>query len=126
MRPTALARWWLALMLTAASASGAPHDVRLIQAVRQRDPAAVRALLDKHADVNGAEPDGTTALHWAAYDNDAATAALLVHAGANVNTANALGITPLKLAANNGNAVVAAELLDAGAHPNAVNGAGET
>ncbi len=69
-------------MLAAVSAAAATGDVRLIQAVKPADPVAVRALLQKQADVNGADPDGTTALHWAAYQGDAETTALLVRAGA--------------------------------------------
>ena len=42
-------------------------DVPLIDAVTVGDVARVRTLLDQGADVHGAEPDGTTPLHWAAY-----------------------------------------------------------
>jgi hypothetical protein len=44
-----------------AAAARAP----LVDAAKQADRAAVRALLDQGAAVNGAEPDGTTALHGA-------------------------------------------------------------
>ena len=39
-------------------------------AVQQMDRAAIRQLLDKKADVNAPQADGTTALHWAAYHDD--------------------------------------------------------
>ncbi len=37
----------------------------LIDAAKNGDKAALRALLQRKVDVNAAEPDGTTALHWA-------------------------------------------------------------
>jgi ankyrin repeat protein len=118
--------WWLASMLATFSAAGAANDVRLIQAVKRADASAVRTLLQQRVDVNATEPDGTTALHWAAYQNDAETAGLLIRAGANVNAATTLGITPLKLASSNANAPLVVSLLKGGADPNAASGEGET
>src|SRR5262245_49563531 len=90
----------------------------LADAAEQRDKAAVRALLQKGADVNGAQTDGTTALHWAAYNDDAEIAALLVQAKANVNVVNRYGMPPLALACTNGNATTVKLLLEAGADAN--------
>ena len=44
----------------------------------------MRALLKKGLDVNEAQGDGTTALHWAAIKGDAEMAQMLIYAGANV------------------------------------------
>ena len=60
------------------AAAGTP----LIDAVKRQDGVAVNALLDRGADVNAAEADGTTALHWAAQLDDLATVDLLLEAGA--------------------------------------------
>ena len=57
----------------------------LADAAEQRDQASVRTLLEAGIDVNTAQIDGTTALHWAAYHDDAEMVALLVRAGADVN-----------------------------------------
>jgi ankyrin repeat protein len=73
-----------------------------------------------------AEPDGTTALHRAAYQDDLAQVELLIKSGANVNAANDLGVTPLWLAAQNGSEPMVRRLLAAGANPNAALLAGET
>src|SRR5512140_2962807 len=100
------------LLATAVLALGG--DLPLIQAVKNKDPEAVRALL-KDADVKATQADGTTALHWAAHWDDLATADLLIRAGANVNAATDYGITPLSLACSNGGAAMAEKLLKAGA-----------
>ena len=76
--------------------------------------------------MNGAQADGMTALHWAAYHDDVATAKLLLAAGANPRARNRYGVTPLSLACTNGNAALVELLLDAGADPNAPLRGGET
>ncbi|PYS53077.1 MAG: hypothetical protein DMG13_13975 [Acidobacteria bacterium] len=100
--------------------------VKLVDAVKKQDKTALRALLEQRVEVNAAEPDGTTALHWAAYMDDPATVDLLIRAGANVKAANRHGVTPLSLAALNGSAAVLEMLLNAGADPNAALIEGET
>ena len=98
----------------------------LIDAARNADADAVRALLQTGRDVNAAEADGTTALHWASYRDDLESADLLIRAGAKVNAANDLGATPLWTASQNGSAAMVRRLLQAGANPNAALLAGET
>ena len=98
----------------------------LIDAVRQHDIAAVRALLQKRVDVNARQGDGATALHWAVYADDRAMVDLLLGAGADVNATNDLSITPLYLASANGNAQVVHALLAKGASPNTPSETGVT
>ena len=98
----------------------------LADAVEQREKTSPRTLLQAGADVNAAQVDGTTALHWAAYHDDAETAALLVRAGANVNVVNRYGVPPLAQACTNGNAAIVKLLLEAGADANATMKGGET
>jgi uncharacterized protein len=116
---------WCAVTLIMAHLAMA-SDVPLIDAVKQKDLAAVRTLLQKHVDVNAAAGDGATALHWAAYRNDREMVALLIQAGAKVNATNDLKITPLALAATNGNAAIVEDLLKAGADPDAASETGVT
>ena len=78
------------------------------------------------ADVNQADADGSTPLHWAVQRDDPALVELLVNAGANVKAANRYGIAPLSIAARNGNAVIVERLLQAGADPNTTAADGET
>jgi ankyrin repeat protein len=108
----------LLLLLPSAGEAGGNRDLRLIDAARQADTAAVEALLGQGVDVNATQGDGATALHWAAHRDDAATVALLIEAGADVNATNELGIPPLMLACTNGSDAMVARLLDAGADPN--------
>jgi ankyrin repeat protein len=111
---------WIAVALSAASFGANTSDTRLADAAMNQDALAVRSLLKLHADVNVAQPDGTTALHWAARWDDVAMATELIRAGANVRTANRFGATPLSLASTNGSAAMIEELLKAGENPNAV------
>jgi ankyrin repeat protein len=83
------------------------------------DNRAVQVLLQQRADVNIPQPDGTTALHWAARWDDTALANTLLQAGAKPGTANRDGATPMFLAALNGSASVIDLLLKAGVDPNA-------
>jgi len=109
---------WLSLaVLVPVSLSGA--DPRLLDAVRNRDHAAVRELLRNHADVNVSLPDGSTALLLAADRNDPEMVDVLIRAGANVNTRNDYGASPLYAACTAGDTATIKLLLEAKADPNA-------
>jgi ankyrin repeat protein len=109
------------------AATVAPAGPEVADAAQNSDIATLRTLLRQHAQVNAAQPDGTTALQWAAHWNDADAVNLLLTAGANAKTANRYGATPLSEAASLGNAVVVEALLKAGADPNTrVTADGET
>ncbi len=120
---------WLrisALFVCLAGTVSAAPKLGLADAAESQDREAVRAMLAQGADVNSAQVDGTTALHWAAYHNDADTAELLVKAGADVNAANRYGVPPLFLVCENGNGALAKFLLEAGADADAKRLGGET
>ncbi len=112
------------------SSTGAPFaaaaDARLADAVMRGDKDILRSLPADRANVNTAQPDGTTALHWAVRHDDLATADALIKAGADVKAANRYGVTPMTLAATNGNPAMIRRLLDAGADPNTATPGGET
>jgi uncharacterized protein len=113
----------LALSALLQAAPNAP----VADAAMQGNREAVKALLKQAADVNAAQGDGMTALHWAAMKNDAELTQTLLYAGANVRAATRIGAyTPLLLAAKNGSASAIAPLLKAGADVNAPTSNGTT
>jgi uncharacterized protein len=119
---------WIGCLAVVASSLclAAPSDLRLIHAVKSQDVESVRVLLKQHVDVNAAQGDGTTALHWAADLDNLTIADLLIRAGARANAANDLGATPLYLACRNRSVSMVDRLLAAGADANAKLLNGET
>jgi ankyrin repeat protein len=107
-------------------ASAETSESRLVEAARQQNQKAVRALVSQKSDVNARSSDGSTALLWLAHWNDAETADLLVRAGADANAANDFHVTPLSEACTNGNGGLVRLLLKAGAKPNTAIATGET
>ena len=109
------------------SAAVAAADLRLVEAMAERDTTRVRALLaDGELDVNAARADGATALLWAAHWDDGAAVELLLGAGADVNAADDHGVTPLARACENASVSMVERLLAAGANPNAAQANGLT
>ncbi len=117
---------FLALAAAADPARANTDELPLIAAAKAADAGAVERLLQQGADVDGRQPDGATALHWAAFRDDPRIAGLLLAAGAEVDAANELGATPLWLAAENGSAAMIERLLAAGADANVELPEGET
>ena len=89
------------------------------------DVAAVRALIQKKADVNAAQDDGATALHWAVYRDNVEVVDMLLRAGAK-SAPNREGMTPLAMAALYGNAQIVDRLLKSGGDAKAVGPNGES
>lgn len=113
----------LSLSALLSAAPSAP----VADAAMQGNKDAVLSLLKQAADVNAAQGDGMTALHWAAMKDDADLAQTLLFAGANVKATTRIGAyTPLLLAAKNGSAAVMVPLLKAGAEADAPTSNGTT
>lgn len=113
-------------LMGAAYLNSAMASTPLIDAVKRGDVNTVKSLLARKADVNATDPDGSTALHWAAQGNQPVIAGLLIDAGAKVNASTRYNITPLSLAAKAGSAAIVERLLKAGVDPNSTSGEGET
>ena len=97
------------------------------EAAMQGDVAKVRTLLAQQNDVNVAQGDGMTALHWAADRGDAAMTALLLRSGAKLTgTTKNGGYTPLHVAARAGHGAVVQALLAAGADAKTLTSTGAT
>ena len=102
-------------------------DSPVADAAMRGDTALVRQLLKQGADVNAAQGDGMTALHWSAARGDANQVAMLVYAGARLEASTRNGnYTPLHLAARAGRVAALKALLKAGADAKAATSAGGT
>src|SRR5262249_23760319 len=98
----------------------------IVQALKSGDRTAALGLAKQKTQANAAEPDGTTALHWAVRQDDLELVDRPLRRGRDPKAANRYDVTPLHLAAVNGNAAIVERLLKAGADANEVNGDGET
>ncbi|MEO7132989.1 MAG: ankyrin repeat domain-containing protein [Vicinamibacterales bacterium] len=117
----------LALLAFAAPLGASAQDHRLADAAMNGDLVAVRALLADRQDVNAAQGDGSTALHWAAYSGNVEMVRLLLERKADLQVNTRLGaLTPLMLAARNGHTNVIRLLLDGGDKAATANANGTT
>ena len=102
-----------------------PADAVVADAAMRGDREAVRTLLRDGADVNAAQGDGMTALHWSALNGDLEMINVLLPAGASADPLTRVGrYTPLHLASSRGHGAVVGRLLDAGSKPAAVTATG--
>ena len=112
-----------AAILCVGVAQAADSLVGLVQA---KDHAAAVAVIAKGADVRERSADGTTALHWAVYNDDVDLVQRLIGARADVSAVNDYGASVLRQAATVADPVVIKALLKAGANANESNAEGET
>src|SRR5216110_57589 len=99
----------LSLLATAAySANTSP----VADAAEKSDLAAIRTLLERHADVNAPQADGMSALHWAVFHKDVEAAKILLQNKANVACTNQYGVAPLSVACQNGSSGIVELLLE--------------
>ena len=113
-----------ALLLTILIAA-APSDSPVADAAQRGDVDGVRQLLQRGADVNAAQGDGMSALHWAAKSGDVEMAQILIYAGASPAAITRLGgYTPLLLAAESGRSDVLSTLLAGGSNVHATTSTG--
>ncbi|MDE2663331.1 MAG: ankyrin repeat domain-containing protein [Gemmatimonadota bacterium] len=104
-----------ALLVSAGAPAAWAPDSPVADAAMRGDVETVRELLRQGLDVNAAQGDGMTALHWAADRGDAEVADMLIYAGADVAAVTRIGkYTPLHLAARRGSAEILASLIAAG------------
>lgn len=116
----------LCSFLWARPAVAADPDLRVVDAAKRQDRAAVKTLLAQRANAKAVQADGAGALHWAAHWDDVEMAGWLIDAGADVNVRNDLGVSPLLIASTNASAPMVERLLAAGANPNAASVGGES
>src|SRR5262245_31052920 len=108
----------LSLLLAAAA--------HLVEAVKSGDRTAAVTLIGQKADVNAAEADGTTVLHYAVHNGDLDLVQRLIRAGAKVNVKNDYGASPMSEAAILARADIIEALLKGGADVESPNADGQT
>jgi ankyrin repeat protein len=114
---------FLAVSVAVAAAERSP----LADAAERGDAKAISTLLKQGVDVNSAQGDGMTALHWAAMNGDAQLATTLLKAGANPKSVTRInGYTPLMLAARQGKSAAVEALLIGGSDAQATSDNGVT
>ena len=112
------------LLLACAAAQAQTPLADLIQ--NSERAAALEAIHSPGTDVNAAQGDGTTPLHWAVYKVDHALVAELLRNGAKADVTNRYGSSPLAEAVKLGDLALVEQLLDAGADVDSPNGDGQT
>jgi len=127
LKQTAGGRLASVFVLSLLLAGATPAESPVADAAQAGDAEQVRALLRNGADANAAQPDGLTALHWAAMNDSEEIVEVLLYAGATVRPLTRVGgYTPLHLAARSGHADIVKALLAAGADPDEFTTTGVT
>ena len=94
-----------AVVLSLLGALAAHAEPAIVDAAMNGDLKAVRTLVRQTVDVNAAQPDGMTALHWAVQRRDLEMTNLLLERRRGLpDLTNRTGAKPLYLAAINGDA----------------------
>lgn len=102
-------------------------SVRLRNAAIANDVAALQKAIQDGCDIDAADDDGQTALHFAADRKSLDCLLILVDAGANVNAVDCDGFGVLQIALSSGLGVESIRiLLEAGADPDACDEDGES
>ena len=114
----------IALLLVGASLTIAAESTTLLDAAESGDHARAMRLVS--ANVNAVGPDGSTAIMYAAANDDIELVRALIKAGANVKLKNQFGTSALTEASIIGSAPIIDALLKAGADPNFRTPDGET
>lgn len=115
-----------AVAVVFAFAADANAQSTLADRIQSGDRRAALALIAEGADVNQAQPDGTTPLHWATYRVDRELVDALLKKGAKARVVNRYGASPLAEAVRVANVALVDLLLKAGADANVSNQDGMT
>ena len=127
MRVSESSQWLCVLALPARRrGAGSRRSRAARRGTRSRRRGCDRLRCRSGADATRGRPDGTTALHWAAYYGDAKLVQALLAAKADPNARNDFGSTPLAEAAAIGRPKRSALLLKAGADVESANPEGQT
>jgi uncharacterized protein len=116
----------LLAILALATLGTASAQSTLADLIQNGRRVAALELLTEGIDVNAAQGDGTTPLHWAVYKIDIELTRALLERGADPEAANRYGSTPLAEAVKVANPALVEVLLEAGADADSRNRDGQT
>src|SRR5262245_33357432 len=119
-------RPFVALAIVIAFAAHAGAQSTLADRIQAGDRRAALAMIAGGANVNQAQPDGTTPLHWAVYRVDRDLVDALLKKGSKARVVNRYGASPLAEAVRVANVQLVDALLKAGADANVANEDGQT
>jgi ankyrin repeat protein len=114
------------LFCLAAAGTAAAADDTLAGLIQAGNRDAALKAIAAGVDVNAAQGDGTTPLHWAVYKLDVDLARALIARGAKPDALNNYGSSPLAEAVKAANARLVGMLLDAGSNVEVPNQEGQT
>lgn len=117
---------WLTTLCISLSCSVTHAASPLADLIQAGDINGAMELIRTGADVNAAQNDGTTPLHWAVYQVDESLVRELLRREADPDVTNNFGAAPLSDAARLANVSMVKQLLDAGADPEVANADGQT
>ena len=103
-----------------------PLEVQIADAAEVKNWSELAELIKQGCDVNAAQVDGMTAVHWAVYHGHEATVRRLIRSQCDVNVTTRYHMTPLSIACILGDAEIVKLLLSAGADANTQQPGGET
>jgi ankyrin repeat protein len=116
----------LGCLLAVCLAGPVAAESELADLIQAGQRAAAVESIANGADVNAAQGDGTTALHWAVYKIDQQLVRDLLVNGAQADAINNYGSSPLAEAVKIADPALVEILLDAGANAEATNQDGQT
>ncbi len=123
-------RFILAIVCIAAVAAvpflGQNQQGKLASLIQAGNRKAALDMIRAGANVNEAQPDGTTPIHWAVYRVDSELMEALIAKKAKANVRNELGSTPLAEAVKLSDSRLVKMLLDAGSGSEGANEDGQT
>jgi ankyrin repeat protein len=116
--------WAHVVLAQVQQAQKAPKDLATL--IQSGQTKLALEQIQAGADVNRAQPDGTSPLMWAIERSEYEIAEALLAKKSNVNVTNEFGVSPLTIAARQSNARFVKMLLDAGVKVDTANPDGET
>jgi uncharacterized protein len=116
----------IAFALTLGLSAAAQAQSTLADRIQAGDRKVALAMIAEGANVNQAQVDGATPLHWAVYRVDRELVSALLRKGAKANVVSKYGASPLAEAVRVANVELVGMLLEAGADANMANEDGQT